>query len=140
MNIEGQHIILDIYGCNPTILDDMDYLEHLCEKVANNTNMEVLYTYFHQFYPHGVTGMLVLSTSHLSIHTWPEKGYASLDFYTCGDRNIETQVEILLKGLESSHAIVYFIARGTTYPQIIKGNHVSIRDFSPTENPDKQGD
>ena len=134
MTIEGQHLIIDAFECDPTYLNNMDHLEGLCKKVAQNTNMEVLYTYFYQFEPQGVTGMLVLATSHISIHTWPEKKYTSLDFYTCGDHNINTQVELLLKGLDSKNAMVYSFSRGASYPQIIKGNQVSTYDFSQNTN------
>ena len=51
-------------------------------KAANATIME---SAFHRFEPQGVSGTVILAESHLSIHTWPEKGYAAMDFYTCGD-------------------------------------------------------
>lgn len=140
MTYEGQHLIIDAFECNSTYLNDMDYLKKLCKEAALNTNMEVLYTYFYQFEPQGVTGMLVLSTSHISIHTWPEEGYVSLDFYTCGDHNINSQVELLLKGLASKNALVYSFSRGASYPQIIKGNELSTHDFSQAENIDKPSD
>ena len=52
---------------------------------AREANAEVLKVAFHRFQPHGVSGVVVIAESHLSIHTWPESGYAALDFYTCGD-------------------------------------------------------
>lgn len=117
---EGKHIIIDAFECNSLHLNNISYLEELCKKAALDADMEIVYSYFHQFEPQGVTGVLVLSTSHLSIHTWPEERYASLDFYTCGQQDLDSQVEFLLKELSSKKAMVYSILRGVSYPQLIK--------------------
>ncbi|MFC3884184.1 adenosylmethionine decarboxylase [Bacillus songklensis] len=119
MDIEGRHIIIDAFYCNPSLLNDRFFLERLLIKAAAAANMEILYSYFHQFQPYGVTGMLILSTSHLSIHTWPERAYASLDFYTCGTTDPIFQVEYLLEKLESKKATVYPIERGIEKTQTI---------------------
>jgi S-adenosylmethionine decarboxylase proenzyme len=92
--------------------------------------MEILYAYFYQFHPQGVTGMLVLSTSHISIHTWPEERYASLDFYTCGEQDPIDQVESLFKGLSSKKAMIYSISRGVTQPQLISCKEMTPFDYS----------
>lgn len=97
----------------------------MCIKAAKDADMEILSSHFHQFEPQGVTGILLLSTSHLSIHTWPEEGYASLDFYTCGDQDLNGQVEYLLEELSSKKAMVCSIFRGVSYPQLIKFDEIS---------------
>lgn len=117
---EGKHIIIDAFECASAHLNDIKFLEEMCKKAALDADMEILYSYFHQFEPQGVTGVLVLSTSHLSIHTWPEEGYASLDFYTCGTLELTPQVDYLIKELSSKRAMVYSISRGVSYPQLIK--------------------
>lgn len=136
--MEGQHIIIDAFECDVVYLNDITYLEKLCNEAALNTDMEVLYTYFHQFEPQGVTGMLVLSTSHISIHTWPEEGYASLDFYTCGDHDLTSQVKFLLQGLSSKNAMVYNFSRGVSYPQIIQCKNIRFNDTMLDDNSDLQ--
>ncbi len=55
------------------------------ENAARESNAEILKVVFHRFEPQGVSGVVVLAESHISIHTWPEAGYAAVDFYTCGD-------------------------------------------------------
>jgi S-adenosylmethionine decarboxylase len=95
------------------------FLEQLLMETAAAANMDILHSYFHQFQPHGVTGILTLSTSHLSIHTWPEHAYASLDFYTCGNTDPSFYVELLLERLESKKAMVYPIVRGIEKTQTI---------------------
>ena len=134
MTIEGKHIIIDGFECDSLHLNNIAFLESLCKKAALDAGMEILYSYFHQFQPQGVTGVLVLSTSHLSIHTWPEERYASLDFYTCGDSDLTAPVNLLLKELSAQKAMVYSIDRGVTQPQLIYCNEITTTDNSKGEN------
>ncbi|WP_043904813.1 adenosylmethionine decarboxylase [Parageobacillus genomosp. 1] len=130
MNVEGKHIIIDAFECDSSLLNNRTYLEQLLTKAAQNAGMEVLYSYFYQFIPQGITGMLILSTSHISIHTWPEEGYASLDFYTCGEQDPIDQVESLLKGISSKRAMIYSISRGAAQPQRILHKEMAPFDSS----------
>lgn len=128
MTIEGKHIIIDGFECDSSHLNNITYLEKLLKKAAIDAGMEVLNSYFYQFEPQGVTGILVLSTSHISIHTWPEERYASLDFYTCGNQDPIDQVESLLKGLSTKRAMIYSIPRGFTHPQLITCKEITAFD------------
>jgi S-adenosylmethionine decarboxylase len=130
LNVEGKHIIIDAFECDSSLLNNMTHLEQLLTKAAQDAGMEILYSYFYQFTPQGITGMLILSTSHISIHTWPEEGYASLDFYTCGEHDPMGQVEFLLKGLFSKRAMIYPIARGVAQPQLISSKEMTPFDSS----------
>ena len=85
MEARGTHIICELSGCNPQVLTDVDGIRDVMVSAAKEANAEVLKTAFHRFQPHGVSGVVVIAESHLSIHTWPEAGYAAVDFYTCGD-------------------------------------------------------
>ncbi|MEO2078608.1 MAG: adenosylmethionine decarboxylase [Bacillus sp. (in: firmicutes)] len=134
MTIEGKHIIIDGFECDSLHLNNIAFLENLCKKAALDAGMEILYSYFHQFQPQGVTGVLVLSTSHLSIHTWPEEGYASLDMYTCGDSDLTAPVNLLLKELAAQKAMVYSIERGVPQPQLIYCNEITATDTSKGED------
>ncbi|MEH7238298.1 adenosylmethionine decarboxylase [Bacillus sp. JJ1562] len=134
MKIEGKHIIIDAFECDSSYLNDIIKIEKMCIKAAKDADMEVLSSHFHQFEPQGLTGILVLSTSHLSIHTWPEERYASLDFYTCGDQDLNGQVEYLLKELSSKKAMVSSISRGVFNPQLIKFDEISaVHNFKSEE-------
>jgi S-adenosylmethionine decarboxylase len=135
LNIEGKHFIIDGFECDSLLLNNIAHLERLCKKAAIDAGMEIIYSYFHQFQPQGVTGVLVLSTSHMSIHTWPEEKYVSLDFYTCGNPDlIAAPVNILLKELSSKKAIMYLIPRGIPHPQHIKCEEIITLDSSGGEN------
>jgi S-adenosylmethionine decarboxylase len=84
LEARGTHIISELSGCDARILSDVDRVRGIMESAAREANAEVLKVAFHRFQPHGVSGVVVIAESHLSIHTWPESGYAAVDFYTCG--------------------------------------------------------
>jgi S-adenosylmethionine decarboxylase len=76
--------LCELSGCDPNILTDVEGVEEILKAAALKANATVVTTAFHRFQPHGVSGVVVIEESHLSIHTWPEAGYAAMDFYTCG--------------------------------------------------------
>jgi S-adenosylmethionine decarboxylase len=80
----GTHILCELSGCDPNVLSDVEGVEQILKTAAQRANATILTTAFHRFEPHGVSGVVVIAESHLSIHTWPETGYAAMDFYTCG--------------------------------------------------------
>lgn len=80
----GRHILAEIYGCDSKILNDKDYIEKIMIKAALKAGAEVRESVFHKFSPAGISGVIIISESHLTIHTWPELGYAAVDVFTCG--------------------------------------------------------
>lgn len=66
-------------------------------EAAKAIEVEVLHSYFHRFQPQGITGVLVIAESHLTIHTWPEFDYAAVDIFTCGDTSLLAKAVSLLK-------------------------------------------
>jgi S-adenosylmethionine decarboxylase len=85
MNALGRHILAEIYGCDTNTLNDKSFIEKSMVGAAIAAGAEVREVAFHKFSPQGVSGVVVISESHLSIHTWPELGYAAVDVFTCGD-------------------------------------------------------
>jgi len=81
----GKHLIAELYDCDEEILNDVQQIEYLMKKAAIECGATIVTSTFHRFLPHGVSGAIIISESHLAIHTWPEYNYASLDIYTCGD-------------------------------------------------------
>lgn len=81
----GVHIIFELYGCDPDTLKDKNYVEEVMLRAARESNAHAIGSFFHQFKPHGVSGVIIIEESHLSIHTWPEHGYAAIDFFYCSD-------------------------------------------------------
>lgn len=81
----GRQLMVEFYSCNPDILNDVDGIAHVMEDAALISGATVVEKVFHHFSPHGVSGVVVISESHLAIHTWPEYGYAAVDLFTCGE-------------------------------------------------------
>jgi len=80
----GVHIVSDLYGCDSKRLMEMDEIKKVIETTVEKSGLTKIKSSFHQFDPYGVTGFVLLSESHLAVHTWPEYGYVSLDVYSCG--------------------------------------------------------
>ena len=95
MDTRSRHLLLELHGCDAAALDDAALVKDLLERAVARVGATLLHTVVHQFTPQGVTGVAVLAESHLSIHTWPEAGYAACDFYTCGDCDPEPAGELL---------------------------------------------
>ena len=85
MNVLGRHILAEIYGCTADMLNNAKVIEQCMVEAALKAGAEVREVAFHKFSPQGVSGVVVISESHLTIHTWPELGYAAVDVFTCGD-------------------------------------------------------
>ena len=86
MHALGRHILAEIYGCKQDILNDVVMVEKILVNAALEAGAEIREVVFHKFSPQGVSGVVVISESHLAIHTWPELGYAAVDVFTCGDK------------------------------------------------------
>jgi S-adenosylmethionine decarboxylase len=80
----GKALAVEFYNCNREILDNVDLVEKLLKEAALKANATIVESVFHRFSPYGVSGVVVISESHLAIHTWPEYGYAAVDIFTCG--------------------------------------------------------
>lgn len=84
-NSLGRHVLAEIYDCSANILNDIAAVEKIMVKAALAAGAEIREVAFHMFSPQGVSGVVVISESHLAIHTWPELGYAAVDVFTCGN-------------------------------------------------------
>ncbi|MCK5824965.1 MAG: adenosylmethionine decarboxylase [Ichthyobacteriaceae bacterium] len=81
----GEHILIELYGCDINLIDDTEKLESVMLESAKIANATVVKSVFHKFAPQGVTGVIVVEESHFAIHTWPEHGYAAVDLFTCSE-------------------------------------------------------
>lgn len=108
----AKHLLVEYEGCDPEILDDLPRMTQLMRQAAAAAGATVVAEAFHRYRPQGVTGVLVIEESHFSVHTWPEHGYAALDFYTCGDCQPERADEVLRAALGAKRAEVALVERG----------------------------
>ncbi len=85
MEALGRHILVEFYGCDVNLLNKASAIKTVMEDAARNARATIVESFIHQFSPYGVSGVVVIAESHLTIHTWPEYGYAAVDLFTCGD-------------------------------------------------------
>jgi S-adenosylmethionine decarboxylase proenzyme len=85
MKTLGTHLLIELWSCNCEKMDNLEYLENIMAHAAEVAGATVLKTAFQNYNPHGVSGVVVIAESHLTIHTWPEHGYAAVDVFTCGE-------------------------------------------------------
>jgi len=81
----GLHILADLYGVEAERIDRVEDIRDLLETAVKVANLTKISSHYYQFQPHGATGVVLLAESHISIHTWPEHGLATVDVYNCGD-------------------------------------------------------
>jgi S-adenosylmethionine decarboxylase len=90
----GKHLIIDLWECQQ--LDNLSFIEQTLRDATEIASATLLHIHLHHFTPNGgVSGIAVLAESHISIHTWPEHGYAALDIFMCGNTHPEKAVELL---------------------------------------------
>jgi S-adenosylmethionine decarboxylase len=106
----GVHLIIDLHGARR--LNDIDHIDAVLRKCAEAAGATLLHIHLHRFQPDGVSGVAVLAESHISIHTWPEAGYAALDVFMCGNTVPERCVPILKEAFAAKRVGVSELLRG----------------------------
>ena len=113
MNALGRQILVEYQGCNSKILNDVPTIERAMIKAAEVAGATIINSTFHHFSPYGVSGVIVIKESHLTIHTWPEYQYAAVDIFTCGDTLSPWKAyDFLLQAFEAEHGSSMEISRG----------------------------
>jgi len=113
MNHLGDHLLIELYDCETNLINDVIKIEELMLEAVKISGATALNSTFHKFSPHGVSGIVVISESHFSIHTWPEYGYCALDIFTCGTEiKSEKALDFLKKELEVGSISVTEVKRG----------------------------
>ena len=109
----GKQLIVELYDCDRTLLDDPSRLEEILVEAINRSGATIIKPFFHQFSPHGVSGIVVIAESHVAIHTWPEYGYCALDIFTCGT---QVDMKIIFTYIQSA-----FHARDASVKEVARG-------------------
>ena len=109
----GYHLILELEGCPETVLDDRNAVRRVMTEAVEASGATMIQPFFHQFAPQGVSGVVIISESHFSIHTWPEYGYAAVDIFTCGDQiDMDVAANTLRRGLQAQAVQKMLLSRG----------------------------
>lgn len=96
----GSHLLADLSGIHASRLSDCDELEVLLRSAAAAAGARVLHSHFHGFGAGmGVTGVVLLAESHISIHTWPEDGFAAVDIFMCGASRPQIALDVIQAAL-----------------------------------------
>ncbi|MCK9916293.1 adenosylmethionine decarboxylase [Microbacteriaceae bacterium K1510] len=107
----GAHLIVDLYEAER--LDDIAHIEETLRACVDAAGATLLHIHLHHFEPNGgVSGVAVLAESHISIHSWPEHGYAALDIFMCGDAEPDACVPVLREAFAPEKIAVSELLRG----------------------------
>ncbi len=129
----GRHITVELSGCDPALIADSKAVEQALLDAAKASGAHIIESSFHYFAPQGVSGFVIISESHFSIHTWPEYDYAAVDVFTCGDSiSPFVGIEKLKKSLRAQDALISSdMWRGTSFNYTAK---IAERDNSAAGN------
>lgn len=95
---DGMHYLIEFFGCDRKQLNSVVFWKRTLMKSVSGTSMKVLHSHFYKFNPEGLTGYLLLSTSHISVHTWAELYYAACDVFSCAeDKETEKTVKNIVE-------------------------------------------
>jgi S-adenosylmethionine decarboxylase proenzyme len=109
----ARHTLLELHGCDPALLRDSQALKPILSAAVRAGGGTIVTEMFHDFSPHGVTGVIVISESHVAIHTWPENAFAAADIFSCGDSLDHVLIEReLQKALAAKEVTSRVIDRG----------------------------
>ncbi len=110
----GQHLLADLFGIAPDKLSDAGLIEALLRHSALSAGATILHSHFHSFGSgQGITGVLLLAESHISIHTWPENGFAAVDIFMCGASQPQQALELILTAFKAGSHTRQVVVRGS---------------------------
>lgn len=109
----GSHLILELLDCPPQVLDCPQTVARVMTEAVHASGATLIEPFFHQFAPQGVSGVIIISESHFTIHTWPEYGYGAVDIFTCGEViDMDAACEHLRQGLKAGRIQKMMLSRG----------------------------
>jgi S-adenosylmethionine decarboxylase len=106
----GVHLIVDLHDA--VRLDDIGHVEATLRRCVEAARATLLHIHVHHFQPNGISGVAVLAESHISIHTWPDAGYAALDVFMCGSANPDACIPVLREAFSAKRIGVNELLRG----------------------------
>lgn len=113
MNALGRHLLLELFDCDSDAINNLEAVKGALVEAAKRAHATIVDVVFHEFNPFGVSGVVVIAESHLSIHTWPEYRYAAVDIFSCGD--------ILKPEVAANYLVEHFGAERTSVVEMQRG-------------------
>ena len=103
----GRQMTVEYYECDPAVIGNGELMEKIFLEAAAEAGAHIISSNFHNFAPQGVSGVVIISESHFTVHAWPEHDYAAVDIFTCGENiDFDIAVETLQKGMKAESAII----------------------------------
>ena len=113
MNALGRHLLIELFDCDPDVINNLEAVKGALVEAARRAQATIVDVVFHEFNPFGISGVVVIAESHLSIHTWPEYRYAAVDIFSCGD--------VLQPEVAASYLVEQFAAERTSIVEMQRG-------------------
>ena len=122
----GTHLIIDLLGAER--LDQIDHIDDTLRRCVDAAGATLLHIHLHRFTPNGgISGVAILAESHISIHSWPEHGYAALDVFMCGDTDPNATIDVMKEAFAPGEVVVKTMLRGK---EIQRWNGGSTRHYT----------
>lgn len=113
LQVLGHHILLELYDCNEVLLNDVQQIKTIMNQAAHKARATIVTEHFHHFSPYGVSGVVIIQESHLTIHTWPEYGYAAIDVFTCNSKlALQEAVQYITEQFNAGNVTQHYVHRG----------------------------
>ncbi len=136
MKALASHVLAEFYNCDRDILNNTKLLEDVFKEATRLSGATLVGSHFHTFSPYGVSGVIVIAESHLSVHTWPEYGYAAVDIFTCGDTiEPEKAFAYIKENLQASHTATMEMRRGQLHDIEGELKHKPSEEAGPITTP-----
>jgi len=119
LNALGRHLLVELFDCDPDVIDNLESVKEALIEAAKRAQATIVDVVFHEFNPFGISGVVVIAESHLSIHTWPEYRYAAVDIFSCGDA--------LQPEVAASYLVEQFAAERTSIVEMQRGMFLNSR-------------
>ena len=113
MNALGRHLLLELFDCDFDAISNLETVKSALVEAAKRAHATIVDVVFHEFNPFGISGVVVIAESHLSIHTWPEHRYAAVDIFSCGD--------VLKPEVAANYLVDQFGAERTSVVELQRG-------------------
>src|SRR5213595_3694688 len=119
LNALGRHLLVELFDCDPDVINSLESVKEALIEAAKRAQATIVDVVFHEFNPFGISGVVVIAESHLSIHTWPEYRYAAVDIFSCGD--------VLQPEVAASYLVEQFAAERTSIVEMQRGMFLNSR-------------
>ena len=113
MNALGRHLLLEMFDCDLDAINSLESVKGALVEAAKRAQATIVDVVFHEFNPFGISGVVVIAESHLTIHTWPEYRYAAVDIFSCG--------EVLQPEVAANYLVEQFAAERTSIVELQRG-------------------